>query len=54
MKKIIKRWGRSLVIRFSPEEMKVFDLKQGDIVELDEDSLKNRVRRKNESRKKRL
>lgn len=32
MKKIIKKWGDSLVIRISPEEAKVLKIKQGDIV----------------------
>lgn len=36
MKKIIKKWGDSLVIRLSPEEVKIFNLKEGDIIEIDD------------------
>lgn len=34
MRKEIKKWGNSYVIRFSPEEMKTNELKNGDIVDL--------------------
>jgi antitoxin component of MazEF toxin-antitoxin module len=36
MKKIIKKWGDSLVIRFSPDDVKIFNLKEGDIVEIND------------------
>ncbi len=36
MKKIIKKWGDSLIIRFSPEDLKIYNLKEGDIVEIPE------------------
>jgi antitoxin component of MazEF toxin-antitoxin module len=36
MKKIIKQWGNSLVIRFNPEEVKTYDLHEGDILELED------------------
>lgn len=34
MKKIIKKYGDSIVIRFSSEEVKIYDLKVEDIVEI--------------------
>lgn len=34
MKKLIKRWGNSLVIVFDSEEVKVHKLKAGDILNL--------------------
>ena len=34
MKKILKQWGNTLVIRISPEEREVYDLNEDDIVEL--------------------
>lgn len=35
MKKIIKMWGKSFVIRLSPDEVKIIGLKEGDIVNVD-------------------
>lgn len=37
MKKIIKKWGDSIVIRFSPEEVRIFNLKEGDVIEIDDE-----------------
>lgn len=34
MKKIIKRWGNSLVITFNKEEIQMYELKKGDILDL--------------------
>lgn len=33
MKKIIKKWGDSLVIRFSPEECEIHDLEKGRVID---------------------
>jgi len=33
MEKIIKKWGNSLIIRFSPEEVEINNLKEGEIIE---------------------
>jgi antitoxin component of MazEF toxin-antitoxin module len=40
MKKIIKKWGPSLVIRFSPDDMEMYGIKEGDIIEIDDDVLR--------------
>jgi len=34
MKKIIKKYGCSYVIRISPDEMKMYNLKPGSVVEV--------------------
>ena len=34
MRKIIKKYGEAVVIRFSPEEMKTYNLEIGDILEM--------------------
>lgn len=34
MKKIIKKWGNSLVIRFSPDDVSMFGLREGDVVDI--------------------
>lgn len=34
MKKILKKYGNSNIIRISPEDMKIYELKPGDVVEL--------------------
>lgn len=36
MKKIIKRWGDSTIIRFSPDEAEIYNLKPGDTLEIDD------------------
>ena len=36
MKKQLKEWGNSLVITFSPEEQRIYGLKEGDIIDLDD------------------
>ena len=36
MKKIIKQWGNSLVIVFNSEEAKIHNLKEGDIIDLED------------------
>lgn len=33
MKKIIKKSGNSLIISFSPEDLKIYDMDLGDVVE---------------------
>lgn len=35
VEKIIKKWGSSLVIRLSPEDSKINNLKEGDIVDIE-------------------
>ena len=35
MKKIVKKWGESFVIRLSPDEVKILKLKEGDIVDVE-------------------
>ncbi len=40
MKKEIKKWGNSLIIRFSPEEMRTHNLKEGSIIDLTDIVLK--------------
>ena len=34
MKKIIKAYGTSTIITLSPEDLKIYDLKVGDVVEV--------------------
>lgn len=34
MLKEVKKWGNSLVIRFSPEECKIYELEEGNTIEL--------------------
>lgn len=34
MKKIVKKWGNSLVIRFSPEEVEINKLEEGTIIDI--------------------
>ena len=35
MKKIIKKWGESLIIRLSPDEIQIYDLKEGDAIDIE-------------------
>ena len=35
MKKIIKRYGNSLVIRLDPEDLEILGLIEGDVVEIE-------------------
>jgi len=35
MKKIVKKYGSSFVILLNYEEMKIYNLKEGDIIEVD-------------------
>ena len=34
MKKIIKTYGNAKIIRLSPDDMEIYDIKVGDVVEL--------------------
>jgi len=34
MKKIIKTYGNAVIIKFSPEEQKIYHLKEGDIIDI--------------------
>lgn len=35
MKKVIKQWGNSLVLRFNSEECRAYGLEEGDIVDIE-------------------
>jgi len=35
MKKIIRKWGDSIVIRLTPEEAEIYELKKGDVVDIE-------------------
>lgn len=35
MKKIIKKYGSTLIIRLDPEDLQIYDLKEGDILEIE-------------------
>ena len=35
MKKIVKRWGNSLVVMFTTEERKIYGLKSGDFIDIE-------------------
>ena len=45
MKKILKKWGGSIIIRFSPEEVKIFNLKKDDVLELDDNEFKKHAKK---------
>ena len=34
MKKIIKKYGNAFIIRITPDDMKIYDLKEGDVVDI--------------------
>lgn len=34
MKKIIKKYGNSLVLVFDVEDVKIYDLKEGDVIDI--------------------
>ena len=34
MRKIIKQWGNSLIIRLNPEEVEVNNIREGDIIDI--------------------
>lgn len=33
--KIVKKWGDSMIIVVSPEELKMLKIKEGDVIEID-------------------
>ena len=35
MKKIVKRWGASLIILLNSEDVQVYNLKEGDVVDIE-------------------
>jgi hypothetical protein len=41
MKKILKHWGNSLIIILSKEDKKIYNLKEGDIVDIEMVKLKS-------------
>ena len=44
MKKIIKKWGDSYVIGLSSEDVKIYDLKEGDVVDIELTKEKRKIR----------
>jgi len=44
MKKRIKKWGDSLVIVFNKDEVSLYGLREGDVIELDDMILENKKR----------
>jgi antitoxin component of MazEF toxin-antitoxin module len=42
MKKRIKKWGDSLIIRFSPDDVDLYNIKEGDIIDLPEEALNSK------------
>lgn len=46
MKKIIKKWGEGLGIYFDKEDIQIFEIKEGDIVDIDDILIKKTERRK--------
>jgi len=46
MKKIIKKYGNGFVITLSPEDMKIYDLKKGDFVEIELVKIKKEANKK--------
>lgn len=42
MRKEIKKWGDSMVIVLSPEDLRVYGLRQGDIVDISDITLAKR------------
>jgi antitoxin component of MazEF toxin-antitoxin module len=46
MRKKIRNWGGSLVIRFSPDDKELFDIEEGDTIEIPDEILK-KVRKNN-------
>jgi len=46
MRKIIRKYGNTHIIRLDPEDLKIYDLKEGDIVELTLIKIKNQKREK--------
>lgn len=35
MQKIVKKWGNSLVIKFDVEDVEIYKLKEGDVLDLE-------------------
>lgn len=50
MKKQLKEWGNSLVITFSPEEQRIYGLKEGDIIDLDDFLVDNGGKKKHDTK----
>ncbi|MEK6935971.1 MAG: hypothetical protein AABW67_04220 [Nanoarchaeota archaeon] len=46
MKKQLKKWGNNLVLSFTIEEEKLYGLKEGDVIELDDMLFEKEVKRK--------
>lgn len=45
MKKIIKKWGNSLVVRLSAEELAIIGLSEGDVIEFTITSVEKRKKK---------
>jgi len=45
MKKILKKWGNSLVITFSKEEVSINELNEGDILDLDDMIIEKKLKK---------
>lgn len=41
MRKIIKKWGSSLVITINPEEQKIAGINEGDVVDISIDNIES-------------
>jgi antitoxin component of MazEF toxin-antitoxin module len=46
MKKIVKRWGNSLVIVFTKEDTESYGLVEGDVIDIDDMLIQNRKKKK--------
>ena len=33
MKKLVRKYGNSIVIKLSPEELKIYDIEEGDLID---------------------
>ena len=47
MKKIIKKWGGSLVIVFNKDDIKILNIKEGEVIDLEIIKNRKQLRRNN-------
>ena len=47
MKKILKRWGEGLGVYFNKEDINIFEIQEGDIIDMDDILIHKIERRKN-------
>ncbi len=45
MKKIIKKWGDSLIISLTSEDARIYNLKKGDVVDIEIAKVRKNVRK---------